>query len=357
MGIREQLEMSVRDKEGVTLKRLLLRLALVGLLACATGGVGGSARASVPGRNGQIAFQRYDPSTRDFAVYRIDPDGEGMQLVFRYSDGPYWSPDGTQLSFFCCGDGMIAHIFDVSTGTFREIAPLANPSDLHCGLWSSDGTGLACLSSDGVDPRTGIWLIGSADGSNPVQVTSNPKGEDDPGDFSPDGRRLVFLRIDQLDASGHATGLAIDVVRTDGTGLRQITPSSLAVAGEGRDGSGAPISWSPDGNKILFAAQEAPNRRLSIWSVQPDGKGLHQLPIPGCGGTSSDPRSIACFDPVWSPDGTKIAFTRSGPSGQNIFTVDADGSDLFQVTKGGFFSDGQPDWGTAADTSGSASGG
>jgi Tol biopolymer transport system component len=327
---------------------------MVCLLACAPAVVSSAAQASVPGHNGQIAFHRYDPSTRDFAVYRIDPDGEGMQLVFQHSVGPYWSPDGTQLSFFCCGDGMIAHIFDVSSGTFREIAPLTNPPDLHCGLWSSDGTRLACLSSDGVDPRTGIWLIGSADGSDPVQVTSNPMGEDDPGDFSPDGRRLVFLRIDRLDASGHATGFGINVVRTDGTGLRRITPSSLAVAGEGRDGSGAPISWSPDGDKILFAAQDGPNRRLSIWSVRPNGTGLHQLRISGCGGSSSDPRSISCFDPVWSPDGRKIAFTRSAQSGQNIFTVDADGSDLFQVTKGGFFSDGQPDWGTGADTSGSA---
>ena len=241
---------------------------------------------------------------------------------------------------------MIAHVFDVDEGVFREIAPLLNPPDLHCGLWTPDGTRLACLSSDGVDPRTGIWTIGSVDGSNPVQITSNPGGEDDPGDFSPDGRSLVFLRIDQLDESGHASGLSIDVVRTNGSGLRQITPLGLAVAGEGRDGSGAPISWSPLGGQILFAARVDTDHRLSIWSVSPNGTGLHQLPILGCGGAFSDPRSIGCFDPVWSPDGTQIAFTRSSRSGQNIFTVDPDGSDLFQVTKGGFFSDGQADWGS-----------
>ena len=73
--------------------------------------------------NGQIAFQRFDPSTRDFAVYRVNPDGSHLQLVFHHSDGPYWSPDGREVSFFCCGNGMIAHIFDVDEGVFREIAP------------------------------------------------------------------------------------------------------------------------------------------------------------------------------------------------------------------------------------------
>ena len=334
------------------MRRSISLLATVGLISSMLLVTGNAVRASVPGNNGQIAFQRYDPTTRDYAVYRVDPDGSDLQLVFQHSDGPYWSPDGTQLSFFCCGDGMIAHIVDVGTGTFREIAPLSNPPDLHCGLWSSDGARLACLSSDGVDPRSGIWLISSTDGSDPKQLTSNPKGEDDPGDFSPDGERLVFLRIDRLDASGNATGFGIDVVRTDGSGRHRITPSSLAVAGEGRDGSGAPISWSPVGNEILFAAQDAPDHRLSIWGVRPNGSGLHQLQISGCGGSSSDPRSIGCSDPVWSPDGTKIAFTRSGRSGQNIFTVDPDGSDLVQVTHGGFFSDGQPDWGTFVDRRG-----
>lgn len=304
------------------------------------------AGAKVPGANGQISFQRYDPSTHAFSVFRANPDGSHLQLVFDHSaDGPHWSPAGTEVSFFCCDDGMIAHIFNVDAGLFREIAPLANPPDLHCGLWTPDGSSLACLSSDGVDPRTGIWTIGSTDGSNPVQITSNPSGEDDPGDFSPDGRRLVFLRIAQIDQFGNQSGLSIDIVRTNGTGLRQITPSSLAVAGEGLNGSGAPISWSPSGGQILFAAQADPDHRLSIWAVNPDGTGLQQLPIPRCGGAFSDQHSIGCFDPVWSPDGTKLAFARYSQSGENIYTVNPDGSGLYQVTKGGLFSDGQPDWG------------
>jgi Tol biopolymer transport system component len=327
-------------------KRSLVVVSMFVSISMMLAATGGAVRAKVPGSNGQIAFQRWDPTTGDFAVYRINPDGSHLQLVLQYADGPHWSPDGAEISSFCCGDGMIAHITDADTGAFREIAPLADPPDLHCGAWSPAGTRLACLSSDGSDPRTGIWTIDSTDGSNPVQITSNPAGEDDPGDFSPDGKALVFLHIDHIDENGNTSGLSINIVRMNGMGQRQITPSDLAVAGEGRDGSGAPISWSPSGGQILFAAQGDPDHQLSIWGVNPNGTGLHELPIPGCGGAFSDRSSVGCFDPVWSPDGTKIAFTRSSRSGQNIYIVDPAGRGLFQVTRGGFFSDGQPDWGT-----------
>ena len=39
--------------------------------------------------------------------------------------------------------------------------------------------------------------------------------------------------------------------------------------------------------------------------------------------------------PAWSPDGTKLAFSRGPPdSAQDIYHVNADGSGLTQVTKG-----------------------
>ena len=75
-----------------------------------------------------------------------------------------------------------------------------------------------------------------------------------------------------------------------------------------------------------------------------DGSGLHQLAIPGCGGAFSDPTPIDCRDPGWSPDGTKIVFARAAPSVVNIYTVNRDGSGLFQVTRNGRNT--IPDWGT-----------
>jgi hypothetical protein len=51
-------------------------------------------------------------------------------------------------------------------------------------------------------------------------------------------------------------------------------------------------------------------------------------------------------DPAWSPDGTRIAFTRSTPSGPSeIYVVDSDGSNLERLTRGGGFgSAAEPTW-------------
>jgi hypothetical protein len=108
-------------------------------------------------------------------------------------------------------------------------------------------------------------------------------------------------------------------------------------------------SWSPQGNEILFSAH-VPNGDFhsSIWVVHSDSTGLRQLPIEGpCGGPFSDPTTIGCFNPVWSPDGQKIAFGRNRDDEQrDLYTVNADGSGLFQVTHTPDISEFNGDWGT-----------
>jgi Tol biopolymer transport system component len=294
------------------------------------------AKAKVPGPSGSLAFARFDAASGATVTYTVNPDGSHVQQLFsRPSEWAHWSPDGSQVSIFCCDDGMAAHIVDADTGSFRELAPSDATVETHCGFWSPDGQRLACESFGLTDPsRTGIYTIRSSDGAGLTQITSIPFGDDIPGDFSPDGKRLVFVRTDPNGQQG------IDVVKLNGTGLRQITPSGMILDG----GFGG--SWSPNGNTILFVAGTAPGNRRGIWVVNADGSGLHQLPIaPSCGGAFSDPRSIACFDPAWSPDGTKIVFTHVSATGtqSNIYTVNPDGSGLFQATRG--FAGSQPDWG------------
>ena len=294
------------------------------------------AGAKVPGPNGRIAFTQFEPATGGTVTYTVNPDGSHVQPLFaRGSEGPHWSPDGSQVSIFCCDDGMAAHIVDTDSGSFRELAPPDPTLETHCGQWSPDGQRLACESFGTTEPsRNGIYSIRSSDGTGLARITSNPGGDDIPGDYSPDGKRLVFVRADQ---NGE---LGIFVTRLNGSGLRQITPPAMipdAFFGG---------SWSPNGSKILFAARSAADHRLAIWVVNADGSAPHQLPItPPCGGAFSDPRSTSCFQPGWSPDGTKIVFTRISANGtqENIYTVNADGGGLVQLTNSGRAD--QADWG------------
>ena len=86
-------------------------------------------------------------------------------------------------------------------------------------------------------------------------------------------------------------------------------------------------SWSPDGKTIAYHSVA----RQGIWTVPASGSG--------------SPHQLAPFGsrPVWSPDGRQVAFRSVSPNDlawfdwgsggeSTIFTVDADGSHLRQVT-------------------------
>jgi Tol biopolymer transport system component len=309
-------------------------LVAIVLLTGACGGDGSAPRSS----DGPIAFSQSDPSLGETGIYTINPDGSEIQHLFsRGSEFPHWSPDGGELAIFCCDDGMAAHFLDPSTGSFRELPPPDAKLETHCGGgWSPDGQRLACESFGVNDPnRNGIYSIRVSDGGGLARITSNPGGDDIPGDYSPDGERLVFLRL-------RPTGpLGIFTIGLNGRDLRQVSPKTVIV-----DEFGG--RWSPDGNQILFAAKTDDSHRSAIWLVNADGSGAHPLPVtPACGGATADPASIGCSYPDWSPDGTRIVFARedANDTDLNIYVVNNDGTDPQQVTNGG---GGQPDWGVTS---------
>jgi TolB protein len=297
------------------------------------------------GAAGRIAFSRGTSvlaGDEEKVTYTVNPSGTDLQPLFEDgpSSFPRWSPDGTEIQINCCGDGMAAHIFDPETGDLRRAFPSPDPTvELFCGSsWSPDGKRLLCGGYGVDDPSlNGIYSIRSSDGGGLTRITSPPGGYDESGDYSPDGKRLVFLRLDEDERP-----VGIFVTNVDGSGLRRLTPTDMILGHSGWGGS-----WSPDGDQILIVALASEDAHKAIWTVNPDGSSLHQLPItPACGGLFSDPTSAGCYSPSWSPDGSKIVFTRSNADGtsENIYIVNADGSGLFQVTDGG--GDDDPDWGT-----------
>jgi Tol biopolymer transport system component len=180
-----------------------------------------------------------------------------------------------------------------------------------------------------------VYTIRSTDGGDLQQVTSIPGGDDCPGDYSPEGKRIVFIR-------GAPDVRALFVAKVDGSGVRQITPTGMAINFECG-------SWSPQGNEILFSAHVPSfDYRSTIWAVHADGSGLRQIPVAGCGGLFSSSTAISCNLPSWSPDGQRILFSRfTAANGErDLYTARADGGDLFQVTNTPGSDEFGSDWGT-----------
>jgi Tol biopolymer transport system component len=300
----------------------------------------GSVATQASGLEGRIVFMRGDPSDGVLAgegvTYIVNADGSDVRQLFSDGDspGPGWSPDGSQIAIFCCDNGMVVHLLDPDTEDLREFPPPDPTVETHCGLaWSPDGTRLACEGHGVDDPSgNGIYTIRASDGGGLSRITTVAGAYDVPGDYSPEGDRLVFARVHD---EGRA---AIFVADLEGE-VHRISPPGVIV-----DEFGG--RWSPTDDRILFVALDTQEHHKAIWMVNADGSSPHRLPIaPGCGGPFSDPESFGCYSPSWSPDGRWIVFARSAPDGseENLWVVNTDGSGLVQLTHGG--TDDLPDWG------------
>lgn len=161
-----------------------------------------------------------------------------------------------------------------------------------------------------------IWVM-DRDGNHPSRVFSGTGW--DPT-WSPDGNRILFAS--DMDGSNQ-----LYVVNLDGTGLAEITE---LPALRGRS------DWSSQ-NQIVTYSGKSWKRELFLMNA--DGSGLHQISPPG--GNSQGP--------AFSPDGMWIAFTAyydrmNDINGCEIYVIRDDGSDLRRLTTNDYC-DYQPRWG------------
>jgi len=112
-------------------------------------------------------------------------------------------------------------------------------------------------------------------------------------------------------------------IEPDGSGLRQLT--NVPAEDPETDPGGENPSWAPDGSVIAFDTGNADG--VNLWTVEPDGTGLAEMPL-AVGGFNGNP--------AYSPDGTRISFDQDvgpkQPKVHGIFIANANGSEARRLT-------------------------
>lgn len=282
------------------------------------------AGAFPPAANGRLAFDQ------GAGIVTANADGSDISELAPGGCCATWAPSGDRLAVTdLTADGRFTYALVDADGTDRSAAVDFDIPGLNVGYeaWSPDGELIAGeVWDDGSPEHNGIALHAPGEPGTLTKILATPNRRNQVGDFSPTGDRLVFVQYAGLDG---AAKRAMFVMDRDGSDVHQITPWGMAGC--------CTASWSPDGKWIAFDD----HRRLFL--VQPDGRGLRQVPIHPGG-------RYDAFEPDWSPDGTRIAFSmfvvRNGQD--DIFTAASDGTDLIQVTDTPGH-EGQVDWGTAPE--------
>jgi Tol biopolymer transport system component len=148
--------------------------------------------------------------------------------------------------------------------------------------------------------------------------------------WSPDGRRVAFVVV------GYCLN-AIYVMNADRTGLRQVL---LERAGSSGLWTIAELSWSPDGNRLVYEKSFRPGRCPMEYPAQ--SAQIYTINVSGSGERRITNGGMYDWDqqPAWSPDGSSIAFYHD-LVGRGLYIMNSDGSSRRLLDSAGA---GYPDW-------------
>ena len=180
--------------------------------------------------------------------------------------------------------------------------------------------GIAFMQQD----LDGFWQtwVANKDLSNRTKLT-NKSADSGWAVWKPGGAKLAF-DSDRADPDPTDSEAISDIftMKPDGSGVVKLTAS---------EGLSSDAGWSPDGSRIAFASDHA-NRpgRQEINVMDADGSDVRRV-------TTLPAEVELDLAPRFSPDGTKLVFTRyiTDPERSALFTVRIDGSGLRQLTPWG----------------------
>lgn len=356
---------------------------------------------------------RPDPPAQPRIAFTSDRDGDTEIFVMNHDGSsprqitdndhpdefPEWSPDGTRLVFRGWPDGWPGGSVQISVASVdgaASVRQLTFNDAAQDPEWSPDGTRIA------FSRRSNIFTI-RPEGTNLEQVTSsatgcgsdrtpiNSGGNALGVNWSPSGRQILYTEhghdsgrsnrffrdwtscsVFNDDRADVVPGIRIvsstRITRRWEAGLVLQFPGVVVLTSTQRNLGRA--TWEPFGNRIaynngnqsgirLIDSNGANQRQLTdhgigpVWS--PDGShiafvsgfdasGVGDIFVVAADGSSLERITHAgARNPAWSPDGTRIAFDSTRDGDYEIYVINADGTGLRQLTDN-THDDFHPDW-------------
>ena len=253
-----------------------------------------------------VALARERAESRAAVLARYDTARAGLlAAVGRLSVDDLRSPDGWSWAYDCLHGHVRKHLAMLGPWAAEAIAAAEGPALMPTAPTtpSPNLTIEAIVAVDAprdfrLHPRDRVvaytaeaagarqLFTMSLRGGSPTQLTASEKPISDP-QWSPDGRRLAFVRDDE-----------VWVVEADGSRL-------TAVAG--KPAGGRAPRWSPDGHRLAFLSRRRGWNQ--VWLID--------APVPRRGRPATEPKppkpvaltatgvDIESFD--WAPDGSRLA--------------------------------------------------
>jgi Tol biopolymer transport system component len=228
--------------------------------------------------------------------------------------GLAWTPDGQEIVFSSPRSGRV--------GLWR--VPISGGALQPVGVGGESSAPAWIVSAPTISGRThrlayahawydtNVWstrVSRSAGNTTPRLLIASTR-TDTGAQFSPDGRRLVFMS----DRSGVDEIWTCD---TDGSNPVQLTAFGRSVTGTPR--------WAPDSRRVAFDAR--PYGQADIFVVDADGGAPRRL--------TRDPSNDVV--PSWSRDGRWVYFASNRTGSRQVWKVPAEGGRAVQVTRRGGF--------------------
>jgi Tol biopolymer transport system component/DNA-binding winged helix-turn-helix (wHTH) protein len=325
---------------------------------------------------------------------------------------PTFSPDGNEIAFAWDGENN-GKGFDLYVKVIGNEKPLrlTNRPGAYYAAWSPDGKSIAMVRNVDNDENSGVYLISPLGGTErKIMGDCNFTNYGNVISWSPDGKQLVCIRRFFYHSDTNAMGLftisldslqvtpvktncnmaktpafspqgdylawsCVDSSGTESIELQRLSDGTVTRLLRRIDIIGG-LTWSRDGNRIIFSSRLHGGDIWEVWLADPDhpiklpvGHDATDLAVSAAGNRLAfaqnrtntniwrldlaEPqpqarKAIASSreqtSPNISPDGKRISFGSNRSGSNEVWVSDADGSNAVQLSSFGVRMTGTPRW-------------